>query len=260
MLHRSTNVVYYLLEGPFTLVAFLAQNWPFLAFVFWALGCLIVVGFLHWLVFRWIETTSQVFYWRPRWLFFGISWYQDPTECALCSSCRYLQWLCWLFLKWPGAAPLLNWGRTSLVPSVPLWGGPVQRASQVPARWPPTQSATAHEHRLLSTTQEHNHVVLWCLGLPHTKKQKHIHNHTPRRLIKPALFNKRNPNSSALVHNTIREVQTQTQKHKRLPASFQCIESSGYSKHRSTKTSTIVLHCSQITFPGSKNTSTNTAK
>ena len=95
-----------------------------------------------------------------------------------------------------------------------------------------------HEHRLLSTTQEHNHVVLWCLGLPHTKKQKHIHNHTPRRLIKPALFNKRNPTSSALVHNTIRGVQTQTQKHKRLPASFQCSESSGSSKRRSTRTST----------------------
>ena len=184
---------------------------------------------------------SQVFYWRPR--CDGYSSVTVGIRLPQNVPCVLLQWLCWLFLKWPGAAPLLNWGWTSLVPSVPLWGGTVQRASQVPARWPPTEW---HSPTSTGFFQQHRNTTTLCSSgwgcYKQKQKHKHNHKHTPRspesRLIKPAIFNRRNPTSSALVHNTIRGVQTQTQKHKRLRTSFQCSESSGSSKHRSTKTST----------------------
>ena len=100
---------------------------------------------------------SQVFYWRPRCdsyssVSVGIRLPQNVP-------CVLLQWLCWLFLKWPGAAPLLNWGWTSLVPSVPLWGGTVQRASQVPSRWPPREW---HSPTSTGFFQQHRNTTTLC--------------------------------------------------------------------------------------------------
>ena len=154
---------------------------------------------------------------------------------------------------------------TQLRPDLASTVGPsVRRASTkgLASTGPLASYTECHSPTSTGFFQQHRNTTTLCSSgwvTTYKKAKTQSHPRSPEsRLIKPALFIKRNPTSSAL--STTRGVQTWTQKHKRLPASFQCIESSGYSKHRSTKTSTIVLHCSQITFPGSKNTSTNTAK
>ena len=120
--------------------------------------CLIVVGFLYWLVFlvNWNHEPGFLLETKMWWLFFGISWYQAPTECALCSTSVVV--LVVFEVARCGASTQLRPDLASTVgPSVRRHGTKGLASTGPLASYRVPQP---HEHRLLSTTQEHNHVVL----------------------------------------------------------------------------------------------------